>query len=86
MKTYDIKYEIGQKVFILLSKKIYKSRIEKIRILHSRPYFNSDMEEMDGIVIDYLVVINEQENFTDYDWVNQNDIYLDKNELLKKIL
>jgi hypothetical protein len=88
MKNYNVKYEIGQEVYILLSKKIFKSKIEKIRVVHSRPYIdgNNNMKEMDGIVIDYLVPQNEREYSTEYEWYNQDDVFLDKDELLRKII
>lgn len=88
MKNYNVNYEIGQEVYILLSKKIFKSKIEKIRIVHSRPYIdgNNNMKEMDGIVIDYLVSKNEREYSTEYEWYNQDDVFLDKDELLRKII
>jgi hypothetical protein len=88
MKNHNVKYEIGQEVYILLSKTIFKSKIEKIRIVHSRPYIDGDnnMKEMDGIVIDYLVIVNQQQNSTSYDWYNQDDVFLDKDELFRKII
>lgn len=88
MKNYNVKYEIGQEVYILLSKKIFKSKIEKIRVVHSHPYFdgNNNFKEMNGIVIDYLVIVNEREYSTSYDWYNQDDIFLDKDELFRKII
>jgi hypothetical protein len=87
MKNYNVKYEIGQEVYILLSKKIFKSKIEKIRVLHSLPYIdgNNNMKEMDGLMIDYLVIVNEQKHSTSYDWYNQDDIFLDKDDLFRKI-
>ena len=88
MKNYNVKYEIGQEVYILLSKKIVKSKIEKIRVVHSHPYIdgNNNMKEMDGIVIDYLVIVDERKYSTNYDWYNQDDVFLDKDELLRKII
>ena len=88
MKNYNVKYEIGQEVYILLSKKIFKSKIEKIRVLHSLPYIdgNNNMKEMDGLMIDYLVIVNEQKHSTSYDWYNQDDIFLDKDDLFRKII
>lgn len=92
MKTYNVKYDVGQEVYILLSKKIFKSKIEKIRIVHGVPYIKGEtMEQMDGIEIDYLVVVNEQfyplgGHSSSYDWYKQDDIFLDKDELLRKII
>lgn len=87
MKNYDVKYEIGQEVYILLPKKIFRSKIEKIRVVNSRPYIdgNNNSKKMDGIVIDYLVIINEDEYMTSYDWYGQDDIFLDKDELSQKL-
>jgi hypothetical protein len=92
MKTYNVKYEVGQDVYILLSKKIFKSKIEKIRIIHSSPYIKGEtMEEMDGIEIDYLVIVDEKiypsgGHSYNYDWYEQDDIFLNKDELFRKIV
>jgi hypothetical protein len=92
MKTYNVIYDVGQDVYILSSKKIFKSKIEKIRIIHGCPYIKGEtMEQMDGIEIDYLVMVNEEiypsggHSFI-YDWYKQDDVFLDKNELLNKII
>ncbi len=98
MKTYEVKYDVGQEVYILLSKKIIKSRIEQIKILHGSPYIKiihtmgeETKKEEDGIEIEYLVVVDEVSyksgsHHIKYDWYNQEDIYLNKNELIKKII
>lgn len=49
------------------------------------------MKQMDGIEIDYLVVVNEKlyesgGHSTQYGWYNQDDVFLDKDELLRKII
>lgn len=92
MKTYNVKYEVGQDVYILLSKKIFKSKIEKIRIIHSSPYVKGEtMEEMDGIEIDYLLIVDEKIFSSGgysylYDWYKQDDIFLNKDDLLRNIV
>ncbi len=98
MKTYDVKYDVGQEVYILLSKKIIKSRIEQIKVLHAKPYSKivhimgeETKKEEDGIEIEYLVVVDEVlhksgTHCIKYEWYNQEDIYLNKNELIKKII
>lgn len=91
MKSYNVKYDIGQEVYILSSKKIIKSKIETIRIVHGSPYFNGKtMERMNGIEIDYLVIVNEQlhplgGNSFGCQWYNQDDVFLDIDELIRKI-
>lgn len=94
MKTYNVKYDIGQEVYILLSKKIFKTKIDKISIHHGLPYmkFNGKtIEENDGIEIKYLVMVNEVlyssgGHYCDFDWYNQEDVFSDKNELISKII
>lgn len=93
MKTYNVKFDIGQDVYILLSKKIIKSRINKIKIEHSSPYVDGEtMEQKDGIEIYYLISVGcEQSTISgskiiSYDWYNQDDVFLDKDELIRKII
>ncbi len=100
MKTYNVKYDVGQKVFVLLSKKAIETEIQKIRITEQCPanWVNAPSNEMqdgkDGISIEYLVqvdydssnkIMNGQGVFN-FDWVNQRDIYLTKEELILHII
>jgi hypothetical protein len=97
MKEYNVKYEVGQEVYILTCKAIFKSRVDKIRITESAPWVklvgrNSDTIEMDGIEIDYLVEIsnkpygNNGSTMTSYDWYKQSDVHLTKDEVIEKIV
>lgn len=93
MKEYDVRYDLDQEVYILTNKFIYKGRVEKIRITQSRPWKNGDdnLKQMSGIVIEYLVVIEEvtrpgcKGTSISYDWYNQDDVFSDKEELIRKI-
>ena len=92
MKEYNVKYHIGQEVYILTSREFVKSRIEKIRITEQAPYIKGViMEQMDGIEIDYLVVTKETINpisnssLSSFDWYNENHIFLNKEELIAKL-
>jgi len=95
MKQYNIKYGRGEEVYILLSKKIFSTKIEKIRIIEAAPYIDGNItpwKEKDGITIDYLVVTEDRaygengSHFTSYDWFNQDDVFSSKEELLQKIV
>jgi hypothetical protein len=97
MKEYNVKYEVGQEVYILTCKTIFKSRIDKIRITEQAPYIklvgmNNYATEMDGIEIEYLVVTSDEpygnngSTRTSYDWYKQGDVHLTKEEVLKEIV
>ena len=94
MKTYDVKYDINQEVYILTGKKIYQSKVEKIRIVQSRPYIKFEgMKQMNGIEIEYLVIVSEEEygestprsRKIGFDWYNQDDVFATKEELIQSI-
>ena len=90
MKEFDVKHGIDDEVFIILNKTIIKTKIESFRITQSRPYTRGeDMKEMDGIVIEYLVVVKDVHyglsHQTSYEWYNQDDVYTDKEELIRRI-
>ena len=71
MKKYNVKYEVGQEVYILESKKISKTVIDKIRITEQKPYMkgnsNGTYTEMDGIKIDYLIETKRTKVSSSYD-------------------
>lgn len=91
MKNYDVKYEIGQEIYIILNKTIIKSSIKKIRIIHDIDYIDGKtLEKMSGITIEYLVITKEETYPSGgcsqaFDWHFQDEIYLDKDELFRKI-
>jgi hypothetical protein len=92
MSEYNVKYRVGQEVYILSSRAFIKSRIEKIRITEQSPYIKGEtMEEMDGIEIDYLVVAKEvidpifNSRSCSFEWYSQDDVYLNKEELIAKL-
>jgi len=95
MKTYNVKYDINQEVYILTDKKIYQSKVDKIKIIESRPWIdgNQGMKPMDGIEIEYLVVTSDVEygdnnprsHAMGFNWYKQDDIFLTKEELIQNI-
>ncbi len=81
------KINIGDEVFILMNKTIFKSKIEKIRTIERAPYFSMNDNEMKtGIEVDYLVVVKQTETTTSYDWYPSSDVFKSKEDLIKKIV
>lgn len=99
MKTYNVKYDVGQEVYIISKKSIFKSRIDKIRVVQQSPYGlinGSKQQEEDaktGICVEYLVVTeiiqmsldNPQSQRIGYDWYNQSDVFSNRDELISQI-
>ncbi len=86
MKEYDVKYDIGQEVKIIQDKKIVTSTIDAIRINHTRPFVDGyDMKHSDGIKIEYLVMVDNKISIRYFEWINQNDIALNDEELIRKM-
>ena len=97
MKEYNVKYEVGQEVYVLRSKKITQNRINKIRVTEQQPYTkgNSDgtLTEMNGIEVDYLIEterirmhLGSQSTQSSYDWYSQEDVFTNKDELIAQIV
>ena len=98
-KEYNVKYEVGQEVYVLRNKKITKNRIDKIRVTEQQPYIrgNGDgtLTEMTGIEIDYLIEtkiysssisLHTKSTQSSYDWYSQEDVFTNKAELIAQIL
>jgi len=95
MKTYDIKYDIDQEVYIITDMKIYKSRIEKIKVIQSKPWINGNdnFKQMDGIEVEYLVLTLDEEYGDNnprshkmrFNWYIQDNIFATKEELIQSI-
>ena len=96
-KEYNVKYEVGQDVYVLRNKKITKNRIDKIRVTEQQPYIrgNGDgtLTEMTGIEIDYLIETKRdfihphtKSTQSSYDWYSQEDVFTNKAELIAQIL
>jgi len=96
-KQYNVKYEVGQDVYVLRNKKITKNRIDKIRVTEQQPYTRGNLggtlTEMTGIEIDYLIetkrdFIHPHTKCTQssYDWYSQEDVFTNKAELIAQIL
>jgi len=89
MKTYDVKYDIGQEVYVISDRKIIKTIIDKIEITESRSYSQIDkhgvVEEMSGIDIRYFVMVREEGNAKYYDKIKQNDVALTPDEFIRNI-
>ena len=97
MKEYNVKYEVGQEVYVLRNKKITKNRIDKIRVTEQKPYIrgnrNGTFTEMSGIEIDYLIETKRdfihphtKSTQSSYDWYSQEDVFTDKDELIAQIV
>ena len=97
MKEYNVKYEVGEDVYVLRDKKITKNRVDKIRVTEQQPYTkcNSDgtFTEMSGIEIDYLIETERirmhpgsQSTQSSYDWYNEADVFTNKDELIAQIV
>ena len=96
-KQYNVKYEVGQDVYVLRDKKISKNRVYKIRVTEQQPYTkgNSDgtLTEMLGIEIDYLIETKRdfihphtKSTQSSYDWYSQEDVFTNKDELIAQIV
>ena len=98
-KEYNVKYEVGQDVYVLRNKKITKNRIDKIRVTEQQPYTRLNgggtLTEMTGIEIDYLIETkrayfyshpNKESTQSSYDWYSQEDVFTNKAELIAQIL
>ena len=96
-KEYNVKYGVGQEVYVLRNKKITKNRIDKIRVTEQQPYtrLNRDrtLTEMTGIEIDYLIETKRdfihphtKSTQSSYDWYSQEDVFTNKAELIAQIL
>ena len=97
MNEYNVKYEVGQDVYVLRNKKITKNRIDKIRVTEQQPYIrgNGDgtLTEMTGIEIDYLIETKRdfihphtKSTQSSYDWYSQEDVFTNNAELIAQIL
>ena len=96
-KQYNVKYEVGQDVYVLRDKKISKNRIVKIRVTEQQPYTKSNPDgtftNMSGIEIDYLIetkrdYIHPHTKMTQssYNWYNEEDVFTNKDELIAQIV
>ena len=96
-KEYNVKYEVGQDVYVIRNKKITKNRVDRIRVTEQQSYtrLNRDgtLTEISGIEIDYLIetkrdFIHQHTKSTQssYDWYSQEDVSTNKAELIAQIL
>ncbi len=95
MKKYNVKYEVGEEVYVLKNKTITQAKINKIRVTEQQPYTrgNSDgtLTEKSGIEIDYLIqdsIISFGANSSQrtYNWYNEEDVFTNKDELIAQIV
>ncbi len=96
-KEYNVKYKVGQDVYVLSDKKISKNRVDKIRVTEQQPYrkINSDgtFTDMTGIEIDYLIETERdfihphtKSTQSSYNWYSQEDVFTNKAELIAQIV
>lgn len=97
MKEYNVKYEVGEEVYVLRNKKITKNRVDKIRVTEQQPYTKSNLDgtltKMSGIEVDYLLETERirihpgsQSTQSSYDWYNEEDVFTNKAELIAQIV
>ena len=96
MKEYNVKYKVGQEVYVLRSKKITQNRINKIRVTEQQPYekwIDGTITPMNGIEVDYLIETERirmhpgsQSTQSSYDWYSQEDVFTNKGELIAQIV
>ena len=97
MKEYNVKYKVGEEIYILRNKKITKNRVYKIRVTEQQPYIKGNLDgtyiEMDGIEIDYLIETKRdfihphtKSTQSSYDWYSQEDVFTNKGELITQIV
>ena len=89
------KVDIANTLAALENKKIIKAPIESIRVYERQPYSKSvgdTLIDMDGIEIEYLIPKEGLEihhrpssNWITYDWYNQDDVFSDREELIRII-
>tara|TARA_B100001094_G_C18047341_1_gene728159 strand:+ start:380 stop:676 length:297 start_codon:yes stop_codon:yes gene_type:complete len=96
-KQYNVKYEVGQDVYVLRDKKISKNRVDKIRVTEQQPYTKSNPDgtftNMSGIEIDYLIVTKRdfihphtKRTQSSYDWYNEEDVFPNMFVLIAQIV
>jgi len=93
MKKYDVKYVIGDPVYVLLDKKIFSSKIESIEVRETKPYIElvkNEYVNKDGISVKYLVLVKEVKYETggshqSFDWYDQDQVFNSKEELIHSI-
>lgn len=89
----DLKYDLDQEIYVILNKKILKSKIEKIRIIKYKPYQevlgSGKLIDHNGIKIEYLVINYDTMigsiRTSNYEWFDENDVYGTKDELIRAI-
>ena len=96
-KQYNVKYEVGQYVYVLRDKKISKNRVVKIRVTEQQPYTKGNPDgtftDMSGIEIDYLIETKRdfihphtKSTQSSYDWYNEEDVFPNMFVLIAQIV
>lgn len=81
MKEYNIKYSIGDIVYINLPKYgILEGNVDSFKIIENKEY----------IKIQYLIIFNQNIEietgvYKNFEWVDESFIYLSRKELLKNL-
>lgn len=90
---YDkVKYKRGQELYFIFNNKILKSKVIKIRLIEENTHRIHDVStgktiEHDGVKISYLVEIPIIiENMFNYEWIDQDDVFDNKEWLIEKIV
>lgn len=80
----DLKCDLNQEVYVINNNKISKNIVEKIRITKYKPFkelvSKGKIIDREGIKIEYLIIQNNK-----FDWYEEDDIYLTKEDLIRAI-
>jgi len=91
MKKYETKYDLGEEVYFIYGNKIHKKKIDKIQINIQQPYNELTdkytIEKRSGIEIKYLFLIEDSslKNFYTGAWINENNVFKTRGELISNI-
>jgi hypothetical protein len=98
MKEYKAKYDIDSEVYVLTSKKIIQASVKNIKIIDTGQYkeltiLNNQqvLTDKDGVTIEYLIETHKEQPVgckgfnIFYDWFKEEDVFDNKEELIKQI-
>jgi hypothetical protein len=89
-KIINVRFDLNEEVYFIYNNKIIKQPIEKCKILVQPEFIEGHLDgtftEHNGITIEYLFLIESiYPNRYSNVWINQDDIYKTKEELINKI-
>lgn len=81
MKSYEVKFNIGDQVHYINGNVINTSKVHKIRITDFKPTANEKSP-----LIEYLLEIGQIQNLIQYEWFEQSKLSKYRLELINKLL